>query len=57
MVGSGAGDLDAVTDLQAAFWSVHDGEGHGPATAKQAANARRRQERADYREAEAMRRA
>lgn len=42
MIGSGAGDLDAVDELRDAFWQVHTGEGHGPATQREAANARRR---------------
>lgn len=45
MIGSGVGETAAATDLQAAFWRVHDGEGHGTATRSEAANARRRQER------------
>lgn len=45
MVGSGAGDMSAVDELQSAWWSVHSGEGHGPATRQEAANARKREAR------------
>lgn len=50
MKGSGAGEMAAVAELQAAWWQIHDGEGHGPATQKEAARARRKVENAYYRE-------
>ena len=34
-----------VAELEAVFLSVHSGSGHGPATQREAANARRRSER------------
>lgn len=49
MVGSGAGDMAAVDELHSVWWSVHHGEGHGLATQREAANARRRQARLDPR--------
>lgn len=45
MVGS-ASPLAAAEALCEAFNRFHSGEGHGPVTAKQAANARRRENRA-----------
>lgn len=45
MAASGAGDLNAADDLAFIFWTVHDGENHGPTDAKGAAAARRKQAR------------
>ena len=47
MHGSGSGDLDTATHLANIFWSKHQGDDHGPATPREAANARARQLRAD----------
>lgn len=38
-------DVEAVNGVAAAFERIHTGDGHGPANARQAAAARRRDER------------